>query len=463
MIIPLLAIFNKDSPIITTILLICIQFVKFDQILSYLKKISFKKKTQFTVKANVAYRYNRLWSADYSTSFLALCRSIKLSISNESNSNYEIKEFPREHSKENIMFFDLRSKYRITPDIYITTNIVTYQNDTNDNEYSVLNITLETKSDFNKLHDFINNCKKEYEYELLDNIKTQHVFIFKSVNDEDFKNIYEEHPFDTTKSFDNMFFDEKEKLIKKLDWFINKKSEYKRLGIPYTLGILLHGLAGTGKTSCLKSIAQYTGRHIVVLPTKNIKNISTLQSIFMNEYINDTFIPNYKRLYVFEDIDCGSWKDIVISRDLKNPATDNKSVIETQAVLDVLSKIKDKIKDKKKDNDIPNIELNTLTLGDFLELLDGIMEISGRMIVMTSNHPETLDPALVRPGRIDINIKFKKLSKLNVAQIYKQWFTEDIDTHVYETMKDNVFTQADIGNIFSQLNKSDIYKELTQF
>jgi ATP-dependent 26S proteasome regulatory subunit len=120
------------------------------------------------------------------------------------------------------------------------------------------------------------------------------------------------------------------------------------------------------------------------------------------------------------------------------------------------------VKKSSKSNVMNPNEKNTITLGDFLELLDGIVEIPGRMIIMTSNHPEILDPALIRPGRVDIVIEFKKLSKENVADMYKLWFGSALDEKVYKDMKDYAFTQADIGNLFASRKITDIHAILRQ-
>ena len=49
----------------------------------------------------------------------------------------------------------------------------------------------------------------------------------------------------------------------------------------------------------------------------------------------------------------------------------------------------------------------TLTLGNILEVLDGILENSGRILIITTNNIDKLDRALMRPGRIDKIIEFK--------------------------------------------------------
>ena len=74
---------------------------------------------------------------------------------------------------------------------------------------------------------------------------------------------YTEFQFESGKSFKNVFFPQKDTLIKRLDFFRDNKSWYKSRGIPYTLGLLLHGIPGCGKTSTIKAIANHTQRHIV--------------------------------------------------------------------------------------------------------------------------------------------------------------------------------------------------------
>jgi len=51
--------------------------------------------------------------------------------------------------------------------------------------------------------------------------------------------------------------------------------------------------------------------------------------------------------------------------------------------------------------------------------LDGIIELNGIMIIMTSNHPEKIDPALIRPGRFDFKCEFKKASREIIKDMLK--------------------------------------------
>jgi len=374
---------------------------------------------------------------------------------------YKISQYSC-HKKDPITFLDLQRSYRIQDDIFLSSNTSAKKSDNNEYDYITLEYILHSKKQSCKdIENFLNRCLEQYRSDLLDTMKSQHIFIFKEI-DEDNNVVYQEFPFETTKSFDNMFFDQKDELLKRVDNFTNNKSEYVRLGIPYTLGILLHGIPGAGKTSYIKALAKHTGRHLVVLPTRNIKNIETLKTIFLNEDINGVKIPNSKRIYIMEEIDCSEWRSVVLSRALRKDEKqpdDDKSNNQDALVEALVTLNKSDDDDKKKLKPKKN-ESQTLTLGDFLELLDGIVEIPGRMLVMSSNHPEVLDPALVRPGRIDMVIEFKKLSRKSVRDVYKHWFNKDIPNDVYSHMKDYMFSQADLGNMFARFSQAEIYRIL---
>ena len=154
------------------------------------------------------------------------------------------------------------------------------------------------------------------------------------------------------------------------------------------MGLLLHGVPGCGKTSTIKAIANYTQRHIVSVPLNRIKTSKQLLEIFYQEQLNHMNIPLSKRLYVIEDIDCSELKDIVTDRSCseeKDSGSGNSSRSngisdeDAQNFLNLIklssNKAMDKLdKDKKE-----------LTLAGLLEVLDGVMEMDGRMMVMFDN------------------------------------------------------------------------------
>jgi len=78
-------------------------------------------------------------------------------------------------------------------------------------------------------------------------------------------------------------------------------------------------------------------------------------------------------------------------------------------------------KRKKKDQE----KCDPLTLADLLEVFDGVMEMKGRMMVITTNHPEKLDPALIRPGRVDYQVNFGKCRREDIKDIFLHFYCCD--------------------------------------
>merc|ERR1712233_296984 len=66
-----------------------------------------------------------------------------------------------------------------------------------------------------------------------------------------------------------------------------------------------------------------------------------------------------------------------------------------------------------------------LTLAALLEVLDGVMEMEGRMLIITTNYPEKLDKALIRPGRIDMKVHFGAMTGENIIEMYKHYFNDE--------------------------------------
>lgn len=68
-----------------------------------------------------------------------------------------------------------------------------------------------------------------------------------------------------------------------------------------------------------------------------------------------------------------------------------------------------------------------LTLGFVLNLLDGILETPNRVLIMTTNHPEKLDPAFTRPGRVDINLRVGYCTPQMFEEMYNFFYDKSED------------------------------------
>lgn len=225
----------------------------------------------------------------------------------------------------------------------------------------------------------------------------------------------------SSKTFLNIFFDDKDVLMKKLNFFLNNEKWYIEKGIPYTLGFLFHGEPGCGKTSTIKALANFTKRHVLQINLKNIKTCGEFTNIFNNFYVDGNFIPTENRIIVLEDIDC--MIDIIKKRDETSNDSDNNSVhdstekenIENKDNVLLTALLQNTKKDKFDHND-------SLSLSCILNTIDGIVENHGRIMIITTNYIEKLDSALIRPGRMDMKINFTKCSKNTYKKIIEHFY-----------------------------------------
>ena len=298
-----------------------------------------------------------------------------------------------------------------------------------------------------------------------------------------------------------MFFDQKPQLLRKVKNFLEGEQWYSERGIPYTLGILLHGEPGCGKTSFIKALlkhidsyrSQYMGRtHGIYVNLHDSFDFDTLDGLISKTRIGEWDIPLDQRLFIFEDIDCMG--DVVKDRDLidreeqlrnkhinrylslkykksvtpdTTKSTDSKDTTKapdsTKATDTTKSPdSKDTTKasdttdttdtDSDNDDNIKRLLPYTMkpptdhknSLSRLLNILDGIIETPGRIIIMTTNKLDKLDKALIRPGRIDIQIDFTKCSKGMTRDIINNFYGINLSQGVFENMEEFVMTPAEL-------------------
>lgn len=170
------------------------------------------------------------------------------------------------------------------------------------------------------------------------------------------------------------------------------KKWYSNRGIPYRRGYLLHGPPGTGKTSLCFALAGVLQLRIYVA-NLNSKNMTedTLSTLFRD-------LPP-RCIVLLEDIDSAGLavtrKDAVVEVDNKDKEEENSGE-GSAPVARPASPVKDQNAASNKG----------ISLSGFLNIIDGVASSEGRILVMTTNHMEKLDPALLRPGRVDLIVHF---------------------------------------------------------
>jgi len=406
-----------------------------------------RKEKAYILKARLSFKNNVVYDSDVSPHYCAIQTKLYNIIiaDGQSSQDYTIDE--HKINGQVVKFVCINDKYEISPGIMIKHLLHTERSEKEEFDYHTYKFEITDKSGiFANVISFIGACVEEYDMVQLDELPQQ-ICSLNGFMGKDAMPTYNIFPYTSTKTFDNMYFENKDTLLAQLEYFINNRETYVKLGIPYTQAFLFHGVTGTGKTSCAKSIAEYTKRHVILVSLSKIKTARQFSNLFLEKYTNHLNIPINKKLFIFDDFECKGWKDVI------KPRTEQVTTIDTTHT-ELANTIKEVInsnregKDQGKDHKFTDNE--PITLGDILETLDGFIEMNGRIMIFMTNFPKALDPALLRHGRIDINMEFKKMLKADVNKMYKLWFNKSIPSLVYAKMRDYAFTQAEIGSIFKQ-------------
>ena len=179
---------------------------------------------------------------------------------------------------------------------------------------------------------------------------------------------------------------EKELLVEDLTRFRGSRERYRRLGIPYHRGYLLYGPPGTGKTSFVSALAGAFGMSIYLV------NLTEFNDRTLKSAMND--VPE-NSVILFEDIDCMK----AGNRRPKGAAAPMSTAADKQIS-------------------------SVVTLSGLLNVLDGFHAPENVIFVMTTNHMEALDPALLRPGRIDFRLFMGPAAESQKAELYSRFFPE---------------------------------------
>jgi chaperone BCS1 len=217
---------------------------------------------------------------------------------------------------------------------------------------------------------------------------------------------------------------QKERIISSIEEFHKSENDHYKRGIPHHLGIMLYGPPGTGKTSLIQALASHFDVHICYLHSSELKYIQNAM----------TLLPKNAWI-VIEDID-------------------SNDVTHLQA--------SDNIKEAKKSTRLNKngmLEQVEFTLDQILNCWDGMLASEGRVLFITTNHPEKIDPVLIRPGRIDIREEIGYVGQEALSQFCESFYGRTADFNVKPQTTVSELQNAVIVN---KLNFEDFKSKFSQ-
>lgn len=306
--------------------------------------------------------------------------------------------------------------------------------------------------------------------------------------------VYKRYKLSEEKTFECLFFKEKKMLLKLMSHFSNKTGKYMVKGFPHKLGLLLHGPPGTGKTSLIKAMAQHTGRSVVSIPLARIETNQELMDIIFDQSfaVKGEDMPiklAFKDvIFVMEDVDAAS--PIVLSRKTDEAEKGGDKVEEVSTTVDAsdaptvgIATGDDGVPDDTMAAVITSMltagtgsdskgagfgskyssKFDKLDLAGLLNVLDGVVDCPNRILIMTTNHPEKLDAALIRPGRIDKIIYLGYIQAEEAKEMLELYFVEaltDAQSLRLECAMDNPpgicdFTPAELEQLCAEYDEID--------
>lgn len=183
--------------------------------------------------------------------------------------------------------------------------------------------------------------------------------------------------------------------------FVASRETYMRQGVPYRRGYFFEGPPGTGKSSLVFALAASMKRPIYVINPSSMGSDESLYSAFSRVPENGVIL--------IEDIDT----NLVTGARREAPKKTNR-------------------------NDPPQRggdKGDGITLSGLLNAIDGVWAKEGRILFITSNHPDKLDPALLRPGRIDVRRHIGLLGPQEVVRMYRAFVPEAQDEDILAEIK----------------------------
>ena len=197
--------------------------------------------------------------------------------------------------------------------------------------------------------------------------------------------------------------------------FFQSESWYTQRGIPYHRGYLFHGVPGTGKTSLVKALASHLNRPLCYLRINSVDDDRDLLNAFITAPKN--------AIILLEDID-------TLKATHDREESDESEQFGGKAASGV-------------------------SLGGLLNTLDGVVSVEGRLVIMTTNYPQKLDAALMRPGRVDQSWCFEALNTESATRMIKTFRPHMRDSEIRDLIGERTLTAAEWQKVLIQMHGND--------
>ncbi|KAF5386920.1 hypothetical protein D9615_001920 [Tricholomella constricta] len=207
----------------------------------------------------------------------------------------------------------------------------------------------------------------------------------------------------------------KEMLLNDTKDFLKSEKWYADRGIPFRRGYLLHGVPGSGKSSLIHAIAGQLMLDIYVV---------SLSASWISDSTLTTLMGRVpaRCILLLEDLDAA-----FVRSSTREGGSEEKEKKEGPAEQGQNNHGSNGMRGGRNRRGEQLSDVNTLSLSGLLNALDGVAAAEGRLLFATTNHLDRLDPALSRPGRMDVWVEFKNASKWQAEALFRNFFpsTED--------------------------------------